>query len=100
MNTVRVKLPAHLQSLAGVGTEVRVEVAETASPRSVLEALEAGYPMLKGTIREHGSQERRAYLRFFACQEDISHQPMDTPLPEEVAKGEEAFMVIGAISGG
>lgn len=97
---IRVKLPAHLQTLAGVGAEVRVEVAETASPSSVLEALEARYPMLKGTIREHGSQERRAYLRFFACQEDISHQPMDTPLPEEVAKGEEPFMVIGAISGG
>ncbi len=100
MSLIRVRLPGHLQSLAGVNAEVEVELAGEATPRSVLDALEASYPMLKGTIRDHATQQRRAYLRYFACQEDISHESMDMPLPEAVVEGKEPFLVVGAISGG
>ncbi|MCW5875347.1 MAG: MoaD/ThiS family protein [Anaerolineales bacterium] len=97
---VRVKLPYHLQNLAGVGSELRLQVAEPVTAARILDALEAAYPMLRGTIREHGGGPRRAYLRFFACGEDFSHQPPDAPLPAAVAAGEEPFMVVGAIAGG
>ncbi|MCL5429093.1 MAG: MoaD/ThiS family protein [Chloroflexi bacterium] len=97
---VRVKLPYHLQQLAHVGSEIAVEVTGAVTQRSILDALEAKYPMLRGTIREHESGKRRAYLRFFACQEDLSHEPPDAALPEAVAKGEEPFMIVGAIAGG
>lgn len=97
---VRVKLPQHLRNLIGVEGEALVDVAGVVTPAAVLAALEAAYPQLGGIILEHGTGKRRAYLRFFACQEDISHQPLETPLPEAVARGEEPFWVIGAISGG
>jgi molybdopterin converting factor small subunit len=97
---IRVKLPSHLQNLAGVGSEIEVDVKGQATANSVLDAVEGIYPMLKGTIRAHSNQERRAYLRFFACKEDISHEPMNSALPAEVANGTEVFMVVGAISGG
>lgn len=97
---VRVELPAHLRALAHVRGEVSVEVTGTVSVLSVLEALEAKYPMLQGTIRDHATQARRPFLRFFACAEDLSHQPLDAPLPEEVASGKEPLLVIGAIAGG
>jgi len=97
---VRVKLPYHLQNLARAGAEVEVDVQGAATQRAVLDALEAKYPMLRGTIREHGSGQRRAYLRFFACQEDLSHEPPDAPLPAAVAAGEEPFIILGAIAGG
>ena len=97
---VRVELPAHLRALAHVKGEVSVEVAGTVCILSVLEALEAKYPMLEGTIRDHGTQKRRPFLRFFACSEDWSHEPPDKPLPEEVASGKEPLLVVGAIAGG
>src|SRR3972149_363163 len=97
---VRVKLPYHLQNLARGGAEAEADVQGAATQRAVLDALEAKYPMLRGTIREHGSGQRRAYLRFFACQEDLSHQPPDAPLPAAVAAGEEPFIILGAIAGG
>ncbi|MBX3048143.1 MAG: MoaD/ThiS family protein [Anaerolineales bacterium] len=97
---VRVTLPYHLQNLARTGPEVQLAVAAPVTAARILDALEAAYPMLRGTIREHGGGPRRAYLRFFACQEDISHQPLDAPLPAAVAAGEEPFMVVGAIAGG
>jgi len=97
---VRVKLPYHLQNLARAGAEVEVDVQGAATQRAVLDPLEAKYPMLRGTIREHGSGQRRAYLRFFACQEDLSHEPPDAPLPAAVAAGEEPFIILGAIAGG
>lgn len=97
---IRVALPFHLRTLAGVGNEVCVEVAGTATQRSVLDALEAHYPMLRGAIRDHVTLERRPFLRFFACEEDLSHDPPDSPLPEAVASGKEPFIVIGAIAGG
>ena len=97
---VRVELPAHLRTLAGVAGEVKVRVQGTATARSVLDALEAAYPTLKGTIRQYGTLERRAFLRFFVCEEDWSLEPVDAPLPEKVARGEEPFMVIGAVAGG
>ena len=100
-HTIRVELPAHLRTLAGVsGHEVPVEVQGTPTVRSVLDALEAKFPMLCGTIRDHHTLERRAFLRFFACQEDLSHQSPDAPLPDEVASGKEPFLIIGAIAGG
>lgn len=98
--TIRVELPAHLRTLAGVGHEVSVQVDGSATVRSVLDALEARYPVLRGTIRDHVTLERRAFLRFFACEEDLSHDPPDTPLPEAVAAGKEPLLVIGAIAGG
>ncbi len=97
---IRVVLPAHLRTLAQVGFEVTLEVTGAVTLRSVLDTLEARYPMLQGTIRDHGTLQRRPFLRFFACQEDLSHQPPDTPLPEAVASGQEPLFVIGAIAGG
>ncbi len=97
---IRVILPPHLRTLARVGSEVTIEVAGPITQRSVLDALEARYPMLRGTIRDHDTQQRRAFLRFFACEEDLSHQPPDAPLPDAVASGKEPFIVIGAIAGG
>jgi hypothetical protein len=97
---IRVELPQHLRTLAGVGREVTVEVEGRATVGSVLDALEARYPVLRGTIRDHGTLARRPFLRFFACEEDLSHEPPDTPVPEAVARGAEPFLVIGAISGG
>jgi hypothetical protein len=97
---IRVVIPYHLRNLAGVGGEVEVEVEGTATLRSVLDAIEARYPVLRGTIRDHATQRRRAFLRFFACEQDLSHEPPDTPLPEEVASGREAFLIVGAIAGG
>jgi len=97
---IRVMLPSHLRALAHVKGDVELEIAGPVTPRAVLDALEARYPMLSGTIRDHVSQQRRPFLRFFACAEDISHQSLDTPLPEAVASGAEPLMIIGAIAGG
>jgi sulfur-carrier protein len=97
---VTVVLPAHLRTLAQVNGDVELEVKAPVTQRSVLDALEAHYPMLCGTIREHGTLERRAYVRFFACEQDLSHDSPDAPLPEAVASGKEPFFVIGAIAGG
>jgi hypothetical protein len=97
---VRVILPFHLRNLARVGGEVTIEIAAPVTQRSVLDALEARYPMLRGAIRDHGTLQRRPFLRFFACEEDLSHEAPDTPLPEAVASGKEPFMIIGAIAGG
>jgi len=97
---IRVIIPNHLRNLAHVGSEVTLEVAPPITQRSVLDALEAKYPMLRGTIRDHGTLQRRAFLRFFACEEDLSHESADAPLPEAVASGKEPFIVIGAIAGG
>jgi len=93
-------LPAHLRTLAHTGPEVQLDIAGPVTVRSALDALEAKYPMLKGTIREHVTQERRPFLRFFACEEDYSLEPPDTPLPEEIASGKEPLLIIGAIAGG
>ena len=97
---IRVTLPAHLRKLAHVDGEVSLEIAGQITQRSVLHALEARYPMLRGTIREHGSGKRRAFVRFFACGEDLSHESPDTPLPEAIATGAQPFMIVGAIAGG
>ena len=97
---IRVELPQHLRTLAKVGREVQLEVEGPVTQRSVLDALEARYPMLQGTIRDHVTLQRRAFLRFFACAQDLSHDPPDTPLPESVASGKEPFLIIGAIAGG
>jgi hypothetical protein len=97
---IRVVLPPHLRTLAKVGGEVAIEVQGPVTQRSVLDGLEAQYPMLRGTIRDHVTQQRRAFLRFFACEEDLSHESPDTPLPEAVASGKEPFVVLGAIAGG
>jgi sulfur-carrier protein len=97
---IRVELPAHLRTLAKVNGEVLVEIEGPATQRSVLDALEANYPVLRGTIRDHESNERRPFLRFFACEQDLSHELPDTPLPEAVANGAEPFLVVGAMAGG
>jgi sulfur-carrier protein len=97
---IQVVLPAHLRTLAQVDGEVKLEVEGLVTQRSVLDALEASYPMLRGTIRDHVTQERRPFLRFFACQEDLSHELPDAPLPDSVASGREPFLIIGAIAGG
>jgi molybdopterin synthase sulfur carrier subunit len=97
---IRVVLPAHLKTLAHADGEVKLEVAGQVTQRSVLEALEARYPMLRGTIRDHVTQQRRAFLRFFACEQDLSHESPDAPLPAEVASGKEPFLIIGAVAGG
>lgn len=97
---IRVVLPYHLRTLAKIDGEVRVEVAGAVTPRSVLDALEERYPVLRGTIRDHDTGNRRAYVRYFACEEDVSHEPPETPLPDAVATGREPFIVIGAVSGG
>jgi molybdopterin synthase sulfur carrier subunit len=97
---VQVVLPAHLRTLAQVEGDATLEVVAPVTTRSVLDALEAKYPVLCGTIRDHHTLERRPFLRFFACQEDLSHQSPDEPLPSQVASGNEPFMIIGAIAGG
>lgn len=98
--TIRVLLPPHLRSLAHVSGEVQLAVDGKPTVRSVLDALEAAYPMLCGTIRDHVTQQRRPFLRFFACGEDMSHEPPDTPLPDAVVSGAEPLLVVGAIAGG
>ena len=97
---IHVVLPAHLRNLAGVEREVQLEVPPPVTAGSILDALEAKYPMLRGTIREHVTLKRRPLVRFFACEEDLSHDPMDKELPEAVASGKEPFFIIGAIAGG
>jgi len=98
---IRVELPGHLRTLARVsGNEVTLEIAGRATLGAALDALEAAYPMLRGTIRDRVTQQRRSFIRFFACAEDISHEPADTPLPEAVASGAEPLLIVGAIAGG
>ena len=97
---VKVVLPAHLRTLAGVGDEIAVRVDSEATVRSVLDAIERDFPVLRGTIRDHVTLKRRPFLRFFACEVDLSHERVDAPLPEKVAAGDEPFLVIGAIAGG
>lgn len=99
-SVVRVVLPFHLRTLARVDGEVRLRIEGPPTQRSVLDALEARYPMLCGTIRDHDTRRRRPFLRYFACQRDLSHEPPDAPLPEAVAAGTEPFMIVGAIAGG
>ena len=97
---IRVELPYHLRTLARVGHEVDVQVEGPATQRAVLDALEAAYPMLRGTIRDHATQQRRPFLRFFACGRDLSHEPPDAVLPDAVVQGAEPFSVVGAMAGG
>ncbi len=97
---IRVVLPAHLRSLARVNGEVMLNIEGQATQRSVLDALEAGYPALRGTLRDHVTQQRRPFVRFFACGQDLSHESPDAPLPEAVVSGAEPFLVVGAIAGG
>jgi molybdopterin synthase sulfur carrier subunit len=97
---IRVILPYHLRALAQTDGEVKLDVEYEPTQRSVLDALEARYPMLRGTIRDHVTQQRRAFLRFYACEEDISYEPPDAPLPEKVKSGAEPFWIVGAIAGG
>ncbi|MFN8503556.1 MoaD/ThiS family protein [Kouleothrix sp.] len=97
---IRVMLPAHLRTLARLSGEAEVEVVGAVTQRSVLDALEAKYPVLRGAIRDHVTKQRRAFVRFFACEEDLSHEPPDAALPEAVARGVEPFIVVGAIAGG
>ncbi len=97
---IRVVLPAHLRTLASVNGDVELEVEGRATQRSVLDALEARYPMLRGTLRDHVTKQRRPFVRFFACEEDLSHESPETPLPAEVAAGTEPFLIVGAIAGG
>jgi sulfur-carrier protein len=97
---IRVELPQHLRTLAHAGHEVTVEVENPVTQRSVLDALEAAYPMLRGAIRDHGTLQRRAFLRFFACQEDLTHESPDALLPDAVVSGKEPLLIIGAIAGG
>jgi molybdopterin synthase sulfur carrier subunit len=97
---IRVILPPHLRTLAHVGSEVTLEVEGQVTQCSVLDALETRYPMLRGTIRDHVTQQRRPFLRFFACEEDLSHEPPDAPLPEAVVNGTEPLVILGAIAGG
>ena len=97
---IRVVLPAHLRTLARVNGEVKLDLDGTATQRSILDALEATYPMLRGTIRDQVTHQRRAFVRFFACEQDLSHESPDAPLPDPVAKGAEPFLVVGAMAGG
>ena len=97
---IRVVLPAHLRTLARAGSEVEIEVDGQVTLRSVLDALEASYPTLMGTVRDHVTQQRRPFVRFFACGEDLSHEPPDAPLPDAVVSGAEPFLIVGAIAGG
>ena len=97
---IRVILPAHLRTLARVDSEVRLDVKGEVTQRSVLDALEARYPMLQGTIRDHGTLKRRAFVRFFACEQDLSYESPDAPLPDAVATGAEPFLIVGAMAGG
>ena len=98
--TILVELPQHLRTLAHVGHEIEIQVEGPVTQRSVLDAVEAAYPMLKGAIRDHVTKQRRAFLRFFACQEDLTHESPDAPLPDAVVSGKEPFLIIGAIAGG
>jgi hypothetical protein len=98
--SIRIILPQHLRTLAHVGSEVQIEVEAAATLRSVLDELERRYPMLRGTIRDHVTQQRRPFLRFFACEQDLSHDPTDAPLPESVVSGAEPLIILGAIAGG
>jgi hypothetical protein len=97
---IRITLPFHLRTLARIDGEVQLNVAAPVTQRSVLDALEAKYPMLRGTIRDHGTLKRRPFIRFFACEQDLSHEPADAPLPDAVATGTEPFWIVGAIAGG
>jgi len=97
---IRVVLPAHLRTLARVDGEVMLDVKGPVTQRSVIDAIEARYPMLRGTIRDHVTQRRRAFVRFFACEQDLSHESPDAPLPDEVAAGTEPFLIVGAMAGG
>lgn len=97
---IRVVLPPHLRTLAGVQGEVKLDIASPVTARAIVDALEARYPMLSGTIRDQRTLKRRAFLRFFACEQDLSHDPPDTPLPEAVATGAEPFLIVGAMAGG
>jgi sulfur-carrier protein len=97
---IRVVLPAHLRTLAGVQDEIELDVAEPVTRTAVLDALEARYPMLRGTIRDHVTAQRRPFLRFFACEQDLTHEQPDAPLPDPVARGKEPLLVVGAIAGG
>jgi hypothetical protein len=97
---IRVVLPHHLRTLAKVGEEVQLEVAAPVTQRTILDALESRYPVLQGTIRDHVTKKRRAFVRFFACEQDLSHDSPDSPLPEPIANGEDPFFVIGAMAGG
>ena len=97
---IRVALPFHLRKLAGVDGEVELEIEGPVTQRSILDALEARYPVLRGTIRDHITQKRRAFVRFFACEQDFSHELPDTPLPDAVASGAETFVILGAMAGG
>jgi molybdopterin converting factor small subunit len=97
---IRVQLPAHLRTLAHVDREVKLEIEGEVTQRSVLDALEARYPVLRGTIRDHVTQKRRPFVRLFACEEDLSHEPPDAPLPDAVARGAEPLVILGAIAGG
>lgn len=100
IHTVRVQIPYHLRNLARIDGEVMLDVAAPVTIGSVLDALETRYPMLAGTIREHDTRKRRPFLRFFACEEDLTHNPWDMPLPDAVVQGKEPFLIIGAIAGG
>ena len=100
MTTVRVALPSHLRTLAGIDGDAAVQVPAQPTIADVLDALEASYPVLRGTIRDHGTHRRRAFMRFFACEQDLSHEPPQTPLPAPVVGGDEVFRVVGAIAGG
>ena len=100
MSKVRVVLPFHLRNLAGINGDLELEIAGAVTARAILDAIEARYPMLQGAIRDHGTLQRRAFLRFFACEQDLSHESPDAPLPEEVASGKEPFIILGAIAGG
>jgi sulfur-carrier protein len=97
---IRIRLPQHLRTIAQVDGEVEVDVTEPVTQRTVIDALEAAYPALRGTIRDHTTKKRRDFLRFYACEEDLSNEPIDAPLPEAVASGAEPYLVIGAIAGG
>jgi len=97
---IRVVLPAHLRTLARVDGEVKLDVPPPVTARAILDALEARYPVLQGTIRDHATRKRRPFLRFFACEQDLSHEPQDAPLPEAVASGAEPFLIVGAMAGG
>jgi len=97
---IRVILPAHLRRLASIDGEVKLEVTGAVTQRAVLDALETAYPALRGTIRDHDTGQRRAFIRFFACEEDLSHEDLDAPLPEAVAAGTEPYLIVGAMAGG
>ena len=100
MNKVRVVLPSHLRNLAGINGDLEIEIEGAVTQRAILDKIEARYPVLQGAIRDHGTLQRRAFLRYFACEQDLSHDSPDAPLPQEVATGKEPFIILGAIAGG